>query len=43
MSFLSFMQVKKRQVFPTPRGKTLEHAHMSGSSAVALKCEFQFQ
>lgn len=40
-SFLSFMQVKKRrQVFPTPQREALEHARMSGSRAVALKCEF---
>lgn len=41
MSFLSFMQVRKRQGFPTPKKETLHHARMSGSSsAVALKCEF---
>lgn len=42
MSFLSFMQVKKRQIFPTPKRETVEHTPISGSSAVALKCEFQF-
>lgn len=35
MSFLSFMQVRKRQGFPTPKKETLQHACMSGSSVVA--------